>query len=837
MDLKARFATRSLLIAMLFMASLACSSTSSSGDDGSADALEVTDADVAEAVEDTNNDEAGTACTPACGEDEECRDGECLSICVPECDADERCVDGECIPETPLCEKDEDCLDECGVLDSPCVICACGANGECAKKKLPDEEQCCEDDFDCEDFGFPDGYVCDTETGVCDWPPCDPDCAEGEHCDEGKCAPNVCAPECDDDCTCLVDGGDQCKCEGCDPECAANEICEKQGEGFACVEIKCEPECDAGFHCEIEDGAASCVENVCSPACPSGPDDDCTCLMDGGGADQCDCKGCDPACEIWQTCDGTECVELPCDPGCSLGTYCDKLECLACDCGECAPGTQCLCVTADDGACVPYDNCNPDCEDYEYCDDAVCTAYANCMPDCAQDQRCIDGDCVMNLCDPACTGTTICTPDLVCQDPCEYCDEEPEEQVCGLVDDGGAAAFVMYRNECAMLCVNAVDAACDDLPTQPVCDLPSYLEDPAGDHSYLNSCFAGCASVDTSQLAYGECSCETTCSEDAKNSGEVCGNDCVTYASECALSCADGDVLIQNPHECQPACGLCSPCDIEMFLDPVCGKDNTTYLSACEIMSCYPGEGLELDYHGECIEDTECPCQKPGVADKPVCASRPDTGWQTYATTCVANCLGADIYYDWICDAECDPTPEIPMCAYNYLSSSWDSLRNPCEFDALALIYDNLYAGECVCCGAGPGGCCDLSDEQPVCGDDGITYTNDCALQCAGITKAYDGECACPAEYVPVCGESTYEPGKLYTYGNECVAKSIYGVTTYTAGECAICATACIAAPGNPVCGQDGVSYPDICQYLKCNGDTIILGIDDTACSGSCPCN
>lgn len=314
----------------------------------------------------------------------------------------------------------------------------------------------------------------------------------------------------------------------------------------------------------------------------------------------------------------------------------------------------------------------------------------------------------------------------------------------------------------------------------------------------------------------------------------VCGCDGVTYSNACeairagvqvdhagecvqlcdgflGLPCDDGEFCLHPYGTCNGADvqGVCVPVpnacpDVWM---PVCGCDGQTYSNECEAVAAQ----VQIAHQGEC-EPPFC----DGFAGIPC-----DNG--EFCLHPYGTCDWADV------QGMCVPIPQgcpdvwIPVCGCD-----GNTYSNEC--DAIAAQVQIAHPGECaqVCGGflgipCHPGEFCKLPigqcccDHQgvcvtipnacpenydPVCGCDGVTYTNECHADAASVSIDHHGPChqLCDGFAGIPC-----DPGEFcqHPFGT-CNGADVQG-------ECVPVPNACPDV-WMPVCGCDGVTYGNLCE-------------------------
>ncbi|XP_062961532.1 agrin isoform X2 [Cynocephalus volans] len=378
------------------------------------------------------------------------------------------------------------------------------------------------------------------------------------------------------------------------------------------------------------------------------------------------------------------------------------------------------------------------------------------------------------------------------------------------------------------------------------------------------------------------CLCPTTCRGTPE--GTVCGSDGTDYPGECQLlrrACARQENIFKKlDGPCDPCQGtltdLSRICRVnprtrrpEMLLRPescpsrrapVCGDDGVTYENDCVMGRTGAARGLLLQKvrSGQCQPRDQCPdaCLFNAVClsrrGHPHCSCDRVTCDGAYRPVCAQD--GHTYDNDcWRQQAECQQQRAIPAKHQGPCDQAPSPCRGvQCTFGATCAVKN----GEAVCeC---PQACSGTYD--PVCGSDGVTYSNACELEataCAlgreirvarrgpcdhcgqcrfgALCEAETGRCVCPSECVasaqPVCGSDGH------TYASECelhvhACTHQISLRVASAGHCqtcgdtvcafgAVCSAGqcvcprCERPPPSPVCGTDGITYRSTCELRE----------------------
>lgn len=297
-----------------------------------------------------------------------------------------------------------------------------------------------------------------------------------------------------------------------------------------------------------------------------------------------------------------------------------------------------------------------------------------------------------------------------------------------------------------------------------------------------------------------------------RNWDPVCGTDGRTYSNACVLRCVS-DINVNNgwPAIAIRSRGECprNRCNCPKNHKPVCGSDNNSYANEC-LFNCENARRkllglpqIKILYNGVCKVNV-CICSDIII---PVCG----TDNRTYRNICLLQCASRN--------NQLQNKPPI-----------WWQNSGPCKNE------------NCVC---------PISNE-PVCGSDGRTYKNLCALACQNrrldqlgkppVKVAYKGtcikDCVCPTVYDPVCASNGV------TFANTCVlactnkVRSELNLPILKISYWGACSCNCNLMY-DPVCASDDRTYANPCK-LRCeNKRRADLGLRQLKVvhNGRCVCN
>ena len=419
-------------------------------------------------------------------------------------------------------------------------------------------------------------------------------------------------------------------------------------------------------------------------------------------------------------------------------TACETdLDCPAVDSASCE--TACL-----EGVCHAFcdDTCWRDrpCPDSEACVQGVCED-CGCgdedAPVCGE-----HGETFKNACLADCNGEQI-----VHDGACEIAS--------GCVEDAECAAGVELPAHCSAWCsdggcaMGCSDACSESHPCDDgICDGGVCVPDP--------------------------CECEPT--------GDVCGADGVTYTSPCAAECAD--VELMGLESCEElACdsdatcdtrttcrdGFCQPCGCTEG-PPVCGDDGVTYAGECAATCAGTSVAYERACTTECVVHDECgpglACEDGSCTDcgcpytyDPVCARVLLDEVVTVQSACEASCRGLDSWIPGSCEGTvCDTADD---CTWGQLCNRAGECANLTCPDEGARYWSRSPAW------------CSRNAVHRSCDPGEAFFDDGCGCGCV---EAEPADCGCGTRVVPVCSEGR-------TYDSSCLAECA-GVQTWQSGVC-----------------------------------------------------
>ena len=266
-----------------------------------------------------------------------------------------------------------------------------------------------------------------------------------------------------------------------------------------------------------------------------------------------------------------------------------------------------------------------------------------------------------------------------------------------------------------------------------------------------------------------------------------------TRAPVCGNGVREGD------EECDDATACCAGCRL------VDGP-------SCTSVACTSGDDCAAGAY--CVHDQGCggtgSCRLQPEACVGVLEPACGCDGRTYVNACEAARAGVEVVYPGACRRRCGTIAGLECPPDTF-----------CEFRPGTCGVADA-AGVCL---PSPTDC--PGTEQPVCGCNGDTFTNDCTRRAAGVPKAHDGRCQCPGP--PPCrfgtlpvdtdGDGCLDSCRPACELPCCLVNEDCAATEYCAREVGRCEGpgTCRARPVactqvyDPVCGCDGTTYGSPC--------------------------